>query len=343
MSIKIETDLGFTSLAEIFGMAKDQAAVLSDHAVMDITPKHITMSDATDGKPLAVANINLTVLQMAKNFKLGKATKALVKKELEEAYSNAWNALVKKNPGAVSLQIPLTEKDDEIPIEEVEAVAAFHSTDDPYVKKIIMHDYGVDGNKILAIKKLRGMCGIGLKEAKDLVEDWIDEAPYSVEVDTDSPSIADLIKKKKKKNKSKLWTKKFKGKAADLKVKEGVMMQDKVLLREATELFQPVGGSGGGSIYFAIAISDGLNVGCRVKENGSISIRVEGSELAKDDVVTRLQKADLSPAGPEHWSVHMEIPDPTLVKKTIGATLGAIDCEWEKLTMNFGPLVGQGA
>lgn len=121
------------------------------------------------------------------------------------------------------------------------------------------------------------------------------------------------------------------------------MEQSKVALCDAESVFQPVGGSGGSSIYFAIALGPIVNVGCRVRSTGYTSLRVEGPGLNDPEIVKQLEAAGLQPAGPSHWSLHLEIPNDGLIRKTIGAVLFALGLPFDQMTTDVKQIMGKGS
>jgi len=210
-----------------------------------------------------------------------------------------------------------------------------------YFLKLLGSD-GVVTNKVAAIKKVRALTGLSLKNAKDLVEAWIpkwtgEDGGYSAE------TMASAFNPKKKTAK-KSGIEMPKGKMPKVKVhKEGIMTKETVELCNAQEVFQPVCGSSSESIYFAIAIGPTVNVGCRVKDGGSVSIRVEGPGLSHDKVREGLKDAGLKPATGGHWSLHMEISNEALIKKAIGAVLYGMSQTFTQVVGDVTPIIGKGA
>lgn len=105
-----------------------------------------------------------------------------------------------------------------------------------------------------------------------------------------------------------------------------------IRLTQATEVGQPVRGSSGGSVYYAMAISERVKLAIRVKKNGSISIRAEGSPSAADEA--KLAKAGMSKAGAEHWSIHFDAID-VPIPRCIGAFLMGLEIPFDSQIMNF--------
>jgi hypothetical protein len=105
-----------------------------------------------------------------------------------------------------------------------------------------------------------------------------------------------------------------------------------IRLTQATEVGQPVRGSSGGSVYYAMALSERVKLAIRVKKNGSISIRAEGSLSAADEA--KLAKAGMSKAGAEHWSIHFDAID-VPIPRCIGAFLMGLEIPFDSQIMNF--------
>lgn len=106
-----------------------------------------------------------------------------------------------------------------------------------------------------------------------------------------------------------------------------------VRLAQATQVGQPVRGSSGGSVYYAMALSDQVKLAVRVKKNGSVSIRAEGNPSPTE--IQKLQKAGMSKAGTEHWSIHFDAID-VPVSRCIGAFLMGLEIPFDSQIMNFG-------
>lgn len=105
-----------------------------------------------------------------------------------------------------------------------------------------------------------------------------------------------------------------------------------VRLAQATQVGQPVRGSSGGSVYYAMALSDQVKLAVRVKKNGSVSIRAEGTPPAH--IVQRLHSAGMSKAGSEHWSIHFDAAD-VPVSRCVGAFLMGLEIPFDSQITNF--------
>lgn len=101
---------------------------------------------------------------------------------------------------------------------------------------------------------------------------------------------------------------------------------ERVLLKDAEQLYQPVYATSGGSRYFMIAGCPDLKMACRYNGD-SISIRVEGKKMA--DFAAGLKMCGFTMHS-KYSSVHLSPPkeDPTLPVKTIGAIMFAIGAPW---------------
>ena len=100
-----------------------------------------------------------------------------------------------------------------------------------------------------------------------------------------------------------------------------------VLLREADQMYQPVGGTSGGSRYFVVAGADGIRVAARYTHK-SLSIRVEGKKLTSYSSNLALAGLDLK-KNAEYSSIHLEVSDDVLAAKTLGAILLGLGVPFE--------------
>lgn len=105
-----------------------------------------------------------------------------------------------------------------------------------------------------------------------------------------------------------------------------------VRLAQATQVGQPVRGSSGGSVYYAMALSDQVKLAVRVKKNGSVSIRAEGTMPAQ--IQQRLHSAGMTKAGSEHWSIHFDAVD-VPVSRCVGAFLMGLEIPFDSQITNF--------
>lgn len=105
-----------------------------------------------------------------------------------------------------------------------------------------------------------------------------------------------------------------------------------VRLVQATQVGQPVRGSSGGSVYYAMALSDQVKLAVRVKKNGSVSIRAEGTPPA--NIVQRLHSVGMTKAGSEHWSIHFDAVD-VPVSRCVGAFLMGLEIPFDSQITNF--------
>lgn len=113
-----------------------------------------------------------------------------------------------------------------------------------------------------------------------------------------------------------------------------------VPLSEATKLRQPVKGSDSKSVYFCIALGEGINMAVRVKANHRVSIRCEGEDIA--DYSQVLKEAGLGKAGDQHWSLHLDAQNKALVRKTVGSLLFATGISWKAIMPDVAQLIGEG-
>lgn len=113
----------------------------------------------------------------------------------------------------------------------------------------------------------------------------------------------------------------------------------KVPLINATRLYQPVNGSGGGSRYFAVALSNELKMAVRWKNANSLSVRFEGLQLNK--YAKALEDAGLTVGG-SHASTHLHPNSPTQARKAIGALMLAIPVQWQTPIPDLQVVYGKG-
>jgi len=105
---------------------------------------------------------------------------------------------------------------------------------------------------------------------------------------------------------------------------------ERVKLKQATELYQPVYATSGGSRYFLIAGCKDIKLACRFSDGGNISLRVEGDNLGKYS--NPLKMCGFNDQG-KYQSVHLHPTkeDPTLPRKTVGAILFALGAPWKTM------------
>jgi len=88
-------------------------------------------------------------------------------------------------------------------------------------------------------------------------------------------------------------------------------------LKDATQMYQPVRGTSGGSKYFVVALSDDVKVAARVQGN-AVSVRAEGN-------LTPKIKAALGSVGMDdkvdYMSAHFTATPNASAKKVVGAVL----------------------
>lgn len=111
-----------------------------------------------------------------------------------------------------------------------------------------------------------------------------------------------------------------------------------VPLIEATEMYQPVGGTSHGSEYYVVAIAHDLKVAARAK-NGKLSFRVEGNinEYSNALLAAGLNGSD------SHYSIHLDVGDLKMAKRTIGALLMDVGAKWETTLPDLSVIYGKGA
>jgi hypothetical protein len=180
------------------------------------------------------------------------------------------------------------------------------------VQSQVMDVYNKEGNKVSAIKKLRELTGISLKEAKNTVESWILCDFIDTTTEPDSVPVN--------------------------------LQASPVPLKDAQQLNQPVCGTSGGSIYHVIAIGPSCVVAARIRQDNSVALRAEilckGSKALEARSGLKFAGLDQKPAG--HFSLHLEPADFGMVKRTIGSTLMAMSIPFSGVTTDLHPLHGLG-
>ena len=93
-----------------------------------------------------------------------------------------------------------------------------------------------------------------------------------------------------------------------------------VPLKDATSAYQAVTGTTHGSVYFVLAIADGLNVAARI-QGQKLSLRAEGDKLPSYLPALGDMGMDSKPG---YASGHYDVSSMALMIKTLGATLGTV-------------------
>lgn len=256
---------------------------------------------------LAEANVKLSAIQKALKGDLTYAGKTMLKGHIDQFIKKAYNLMPE-----VSEQVNWAKTYDE-------TMAAYHQNGGT--------------NKVAAIKVLRNITGMSLKEAKDKVEAWIDQEKeaagpmpdtgVSFDPETETITIDDD-------GEEPAYHAEFdKGYAS--------ITDTPVNLSAATKLHQPVTGTSGGSIYHVIALGDDAKVAARIKGT-SVAIRVlPGTD--KGRAACNLAGLDSKTGG--HWSIHLHPDTQLLVKKCIGAVLFAMGLDLTTST-KLDAIVGAG-
>lgn len=99
---------------------------------------------------------------------------------------------------------------------------------------------------------------------------------------------------------------------------------DRVKLRDASVLYQPVRASDADSRYFLVAANEKIKVACRYK-NGKMSFRVEGDDLGEH--TNYLSGFGFNPNG-SYCSMHFGITDDVLASKTLASVVFGLGMTW---------------
>lgn len=93
-------------------------------------------------------------------------------------------------------------------------------------------------------------------------------------------------------------------------------------LDHATSCLQPVHGTSHGSVYFVVAMFDGLNLAVR-RKGGSLSVRAAGSKFS--EYVPRLESVGMEVSGNSGYaSVHFKVKDDATAELAVGAIMSRI-------------------
>jgi hypothetical protein len=133
---------------------------------------------------------------------------------------------------------------------------------------------------------------------------------------------------------------------ADKTPKIDAMKDSTVQLKNATKIYQPVFGTGTGSVYHVIAISDAVAIAARVRNDHTIAIRAEilvhsnstGGKAAKEGLIA----AGLDKKDKGHYSLHLDPQDFNMVKRSIGSTLFASGLEFDAVVSDLKSIQGAG-
>lgn len=191
------------------------------------------------------------------------------------------------------------------------------------------------GNKVAAIKKYRELTGASLKEAKDKVEAWISDLTDIA----NNPDVQKIIKEANKEDDNAKFHAPDSPQPADIKPEVADVTAAPVSLSNASMLMQPVKGTSTSSIYNVIALGEHAKVAVRIKKDNNIAIRVSPltSHGKKACATAGLDKKEGG-----HYSLHLHPTEKSLVNKTVGAVLFAMDLDWDGVVANMSDLVGVG-
>jgi hypothetical protein len=170
------------------------------------------------------------------------------------------------------------------------------------VQSQVMDVYNKEGNKVSAIKKLRELTGISLKEAKNTVESWI---PDSVPVNLQ---------------------------ASPVPLKDAQQLNQPVCGTSGGSIYHVI--AIGPSCVVAARIRQDNSVALRAE------ILCKGSKALEARSGLKFAGLDQKPAG--HFSLHLEPADFGMVKRTIGSTLMAMSIPFSGVTTDLHPLHGLG-
>jgi len=112
--------------------------------------------------------------------------------------------------------------------------------------------------------------------------------------------------------------------------------QDPCPLYKATKVYTPVTGTTGGSVYFVLAVFDGLNVAARV-QGSKLSLRAEGPNL--NEFQEALEDFGMDAKG-GYSSGHYDVSNTGLMIKSLGALVGRIGFDRVKEVADISKFIG---
>lgn len=118
---------------------------------------------------------------------------------------------------------------------------------------------------------------------------------------------------------------------------------ERVKLRDATLLYQPVYSTSAGSRYFCVGVAESLKAAARW-HGTQLSIRVEGNALLLQSFRKLLTgKVGMEKAGEEYASMHLSVSDEYTARKALGSVLLAMTHQWETPWPDVTKIKGKGA
>lgn len=112
-----------------------------------------------------------------------------------------------------------------------------------------------------------------------------------------------------------------------------------VPLITAKDLYQPVKGSGTGSVYHVIALHPKVKIAVRISEENSVSIRAECHDAGTYGPA--LMAAGLSSSN-SHYSIHLAAEDAEMARRAIGAVVYGVGCKFDQIATDLKPIWGKG-
>ena len=214
-------------------------------------------------------------------------------------------------------------------------------------KSEVLKDYfgssGIYHHKVTAIKKLRDLVQISLKDAKHLVEKWVDESLSIVSSTMDGKTLGEILEEHVEEA------------AADpvslaQENPEYKSLKSHIMdLSEAKHLHQAVYGTSTGSRYYVIALGDDARVAVRIRSETDISINISIKAIctkapqsaAGQKVTAGFERAALAKAKGGHWSLHLNPTSMVMAERSIGSTLFAMGIPFWAVTGQLSVLAGK--
>jgi hypothetical protein len=113
-----------------------------------------------------------------------------------------------------------------------------------------------------------------------------------------------------------------------------------VHLISAVRMYQPVHGTSGGSRYFMIARNKDVAVAVRIL-GSKLSFRIEAHNF--DSWAPKFQHIGLAISDSSHASIHLDVPDASMARRTIGALLLDLGVEFDTPTPVINKILNHGA
>ena len=299
-------------------LKKAQELEHTGHTLL-ISPTTFSIAAAGNANVLSVVPLKSETVTLAIKGKVGHTVKVVIKDKITDLITTAYQKFMDAEHPAILSEV--------------------------YDKTMAKYHGNNGGMKVAAIKEYRNLTGSSLKEAKDMVENWIEAeelaaGPMPVMAEN---GVADGIGVE---GKEKFSFGEIKFETQSVYGTETNLQAAPVALKTATKLNQPVTGTSGGSIYHVIAIGESCVVAARIKTNNEIAIRAEvlvhanSTEGQKARSGLKFAGLEQKPAG--HFSLHLDPEDFAMVKRSIGSTIMAMSIPFWGVNTDLHTIQGVG-